>query len=135
MFPRRLEKKENPSRWITTLGYLSAGVVAVTLFVYLTFPWDKLSLWAQAQVENKTGMDLKVGKSEVKFPFHMVWKDVTFSWSGPGSSQVKAERLSVEWPLRAILGRRLEVKFLARLFGGEFRGLLASENGEKGTVY
>lgn len=121
---------------VTFLGYLSAAAVAVSVFIYLTFPWEKLSFWFEGKMEERLGMEISIGEREINFPFHLVWNDVTISgFRGSFPLTIQAEDFSVEWPFQAILGRRLEIDISTHMFGGEFRGKLASQKVKDGVQY
>ncbi|MBI3611238.1 MAG: type II secretion system protein GspN [Nitrospirae bacterium] len=121
---------------ITAIGYATAAVVTVTVFVYLTFPWSKLSDWIRIKVERAAALEISVRKSEVRFPFRLVWKGVTVSRvEHPVPVLWTAEEISVGWPIGAILRRHWDLDLVVQTLGGEARGRLTVRRAALGMKY
>ena len=121
---------------IAAIGYATAAAIAITVFVYLTFPWQQLSDWIRVKVERAAGLEISVQKSRVRFPFRLVWDGVTVSLPGPVARVLwTAEQVSVGWPVGAILRRRLDLDFGLQGLGGEARGRLTARRTPRGMKY
>ena len=118
------------------IAYLTAGIILLTVFLYLTFPWQKLSRYVRIQAEKYTASSIKVEKSEVRFPFKMIWKGIVFSpHTTENPIEVKADQLDLEWPVGFLLQRRLELFWSIRTAGGEGRGKIAGQPTDRGMQY
>ena len=121
---------------IAAIGYATAAAIAITVFVYLTFPWQQLSDWIRVKVERAAGLEISVQKSRVRFPFRLVWNGVTVNRPGPVARVLwTAEQVSVGWPVGAILRRRLDLDFGLQGLGGEARGRLTARRTPRGMKY
>jgi len=121
---------------VTAIGYTTAGVVTITVFVYLTFPWHQLSEWIRINIERATTLKVSVENSRVRFPLLLVWNDVTIHLPGPSNRLLwSANQVSLGWPVTAILRRRLDFDFVIKSLGGEARGHLAVRRTSLGTRY
>ncbi|HEY4484737.1 MAG TPA: type II secretion system protein GspN [Nitrospiria bacterium] len=117
--------KRNRAALMTVLGYLSAGLITVTVFVYLTFPWKELSDWVRYQAEKSLAVKIEVRENRVGFPFQMIWKGVSVSVPQTASGAMEIEEIRVNWPLGAVLRRRFNLAVSARGLGGEAAGRLS----------
>ncbi|MEK6684357.1 MAG: type II secretion system protein GspN [Nitrospirota bacterium] len=121
---------------IAAIGYATAAVIAITVFVYLTFPWQQLSDWVRVKIERAAGLEISVQKSRVRFPFRLVWNGVTVSRPGPVARVLwTAEQVSGGWPVGAILRRQLDLDFELRGLGGEARGRVTARRAPRGMKY
>jgi type II secretion system protein N len=118
------------------IGYLTFAVILVTVFIYLTFPWKKLSRFIEFQVEEALDSSIEVQKSEFHFPLKLVWTGVAFRpREGPKSVHVDLDNISLEWTLRRFLQRRLELLWSVKLAGGEGNGQIAAQPTDRGMQY
>jgi type II secretion system protein N len=118
------------------IAYLTAGVILLTVFLYLTFPWQKLSRYVRIQAENYTASSIKIEKSEVRFPFKMIWTGIVFSpHTAENPIQIKADQLNLEWTIGSLLRKRLELLWSLRMAGGEGRGEIAAHPTDRGMQY
>jgi type II secretion system protein N len=118
------------------IGYLTLAVVLVTVFIYLTFPWQKLSRFIEVRVEEALDSSIEVQKSEFHFPLKLVWTGVAFRpRGGPRTVHVDIDHISLEWTLRRFLQRRLDLLWSVKLAGGEGSGEIAAQPTEKGMQY
>jgi type II secretion system protein N len=118
------------------VAYLTTGVILLTVFLYLTFPWQKLSRYVRIQAERYTASSIKVEKSEVRFPFKMIWKGIVFSpYSAENPIEVKADQLDLEWTIGSLLRKRLELLWSLRTAGGEGQGEIAGQPTDRGMQY
>jgi len=128
--------QEHKNGLYSLIGYLTFAVVLVTVFVYLTFPWEKLSRFIEFQVEEALDSSIEIKKSEFHFPLRLVWSGVAFR---PRERQkalrVDLDQISLEWTVKRFLQRRLEVLWSVRLAGGEGNGQIAAQPTEKGMQY
>ncbi len=121
---------------ITAIGYVTAAVIAITVFVYMTFPWQQLSDWIRVKIERATALEISVQKSHVRFPFRLVWNGVTVSQPGPAARVLwTADQLSVGWPVGSILRRQLDLDFGLQGVGGEARGRMTARRTAQGMKY
>jgi type II secretion system protein N len=121
---------------IEAIGYAAAAVIAITVFVYLTFPWQQLSDWIRVKIEGAAGLEISVQKSRVRFPFRLVWNGVTVSRPGPVARVLgTAEQVSMGWPLGAILRRQLDLDLGLQGLDGEARGRLTARRTPRGMKY
>jgi type II secretion system protein N len=121
---------------VTAIGYATAGVITITAFVYLTFPWHRLSEWIRVKIERAAALDISVENSRVHFPFTLVWSDVTVRQPGHLDRVLwSANQISLGWPVGAILGRRLDLEFTVKSLGGEAHGRLTARRTAQGTQY
>ncbi len=121
---------------ITGVGTATAAVIAITFFVYVTFPWQQLSDWIRVRVERATALEISVQKSRVRFPFRLVWNGVTVSQPGPVARVLwTADEVSVVWPLGAILRRQLDLDFGLQGLGGEAHGRVTTRRTAQGMKY
>jgi len=121
---------------ITGVGYATAAVIAITIFVYLTFPWQQLSNWIRIRIGQNSGLEISVQKSRVHFPFRLDWTGVTVSQPGPVTRVLwTADEVSVAWPVGAILRRRLDLDFAMKGLGGEAHGRVTSRRTPQGMKY
>ena len=70
--------QEHKSTLFGILGYLTFSVILLTVFIYLTFPWQKLSRFIEFQVEQALDSTIEIQKSEFRFPLKLVWTGVAF---------------------------------------------------------
>jgi type II secretion system protein N len=139
-------------KWIKTykntlflvLGYLTLGVILLTVFLYLTFPWQKLTAFIVAQAEKATASSIEFKESEVRFPLKLIWTGVVVSPRAAAYSaqdqnrhpvRVAADRVTVEWALVPLLKRRLELLWTIEAAGGKGRGLVAAQPTDQGMQY
>lgn len=129
---------------LLTLGYLTAGVILLTVFLYLTFPWQKLSDFILVKAEEVMVSEIEVKESEIRFPLKLIWTGVVLSpHKAPHTAQhmdghpmrVVADRITLEWPLRPLLSRRMELLWTIQTAGGEGRGLMAVQPTDRGLQY
>jgi len=121
---------------ITTIGYATAAVITITVFVYLTFPWQKLSEWIRIKIERATDLQVSVQNSRVRFPFLLVWDGVEISRAGhPAPVLMAVDRISVGWPIGAILRRHIDLDLAVRAWGGEAHGRLTARRAPQGMQY
>lgn len=121
---------------VTAIGYATAGVITITAFVYLTFPWQRLSEWIRVKIERAIALEISVDKSRVHFPFILVWSDVTVRQPGHMDHVLwSANQISLGWPVGAILRRRLDLEFSVKSLGGEAHGRLTARRTAQGTQY
>ena len=121
---------------IAAVGYAAAAVIAITVFVYLTFPWQKLSDWIRVRIERTMDVRVSVEESRVRFPFLLIWKGVTVTRAGgPGPLRITADRVSAGWPIGAVLRRRLDLDLSVRALGGEMSGRLSARRTAAGMSY
>jgi type II secretion system protein N len=128
--------KEHKAALFQVIGYLTIAVVMLTMFIYLTFPWEKLSRYVEVRIEEATSSSIEVGKSEVKFPFKMIWTEVRFrSVEERRPVRVDIDRLSMEWTLARLLQRRLELLWAVRMAEGEGHGRIQAQPTGQGMQY
>jgi len=121
---------------ITAIGYATAAVIAITVFVYLTFPWQKLSDWIRVKIERATALEISVQNSRVRFPLRLVWNGVTVSQPGPAARVLwTADQISAGWPVGALLRRHLDLDFGLQGLGGEVRGRVTARRTAQGMKY
>jgi type II secretion system protein N len=121
---------------IAAIGYATAAVIAITVFVYLTFPWQQLSDWIRVKIERAAALEISVQNSRVRFPFRLVWNGVTVSRPGPVARVLwTADQVSVDWPVGAILRRQLDLDFGLQGLGGEARGRVTARRTPQGMKY
>lgn len=121
---------------LSVFGYLTAGLVLVTIFFYLTFPWEKLSRYIEFKVEEATGSSIEIGKSEMKFPLRMVWTDAVIQSEMEGRSiEVRLDQLDVAWALRPLLRRQLELDWSVTFAGGRGWGKIAAQPTDQGMQF
>ncbi|MBI3812417.1 MAG: type II secretion system protein GspN [Nitrospirae bacterium] len=121
---------------ITVIGYVTAAVIAITVFVYVTFPWQQLSDWIRVKIERATALEISVQKSHIQFPFRLVWSGVTVRRPGPVARVLwTADRLSVGWPVGSILQRQLDLDFGLQGLGGEALGRVTARRTVQGMKY
>ena len=125
--------KRNRAALATGLGYLSAALVAITVFVYLTFPWKQLSDWVRFQAERSLAVKIEVRESRFRFPFQLIWSGVTVAGPQTAGGPVVIEELRVGWPLGAVIRRRLDLAVSARALGGEAGGRVSAKRTAEGT--
>lgn len=124
------------SGFVTAIGYVTAAVIAITFFVYLTFPWHKLSEWVRIKVEQTTNLQVKVQNSRVRFPFRLIWKGVTVSRAGNSAPVLMtADQISAAWPLGAILKRHMDLDWGIEAWGGEIHGRFTARRTAQGMQY
>jgi type II secretion system protein N len=124
------------SALVKAIGYATAGVITITAFVYLTFPWQRLSEWIRVKIERTATVEISVEKSRVHFPFILVWSDVTVRRPGHMDRVLwSADQISMGWPVGAILRRRLDLEFNVKSLGGEAHGRLTARRTAQGTQY
>ncbi|HTN43317.1 MAG TPA: type II secretion system protein GspN [Nitrospiria bacterium] len=122
--------------FVTVLGYATAAAITITIFVYLTFPWQKLSEWIRIKVEQAANLQVTVQDSRVRFPFLLVWKGVAVSRAGhPVPVLMTADQISVGWPIGAILRRHMDLDLAIQAWGGEARGRLTARRTTQGIQY
>ena len=121
------------ARLVSAIGYVTVTVMVITVFIYLTFPWQKLSDWVQGKIERGLSVQISVGESRVRFPLLFIWRDVTVSRFG--RNPIRADQISVKWPLGAVLRRKLDLDLSLRVLGGRMDGRLAVRPGESGRTY
>lgn len=119
---------------VTALGYAALVAVLVTVFLYLTFPWDKLSNRIRLQAELLTGARIDVQQSRVRFPLQLVWNGVTVT-PKTGAARVLLDQIAVEWPLPALLRRRIAVVIRIKVAGGDGVATLAVQGGARDLQY
>ena len=128
--------RRHRSGFVTVIGYATAAVITITVFVYLTFPWQKLSEWIRIKVEQAANLQLKVQDSRVRFPFLLIWKGITVSRAGsPAPVLMTAEQISVAWPIGAILRRHIDLDLALKAWGGEAHGRFTARRTGQGMQY
>jgi type II secretion system protein N len=121
---------------ITVVGYATAAMIIITVFVYLTFPWQQLSDWIRFKLERAAALEISVQESRVRFPFLLVWNGVTVRPAGrPSRVSWSADRITVGWPVGAILRRRLDFEFGLQALGGEAHGRVTVRQTPQGMKY
>ena len=125
---------------LLALGYLTAGVILLTVFLYLTFPWQKLSDFILVKAEEAMVSEIEVKESEIRFPLKLIWTGVVVSpHKAPHTDgrpmRVVADRITLEWPLGPLLSRRMELLWSVETAGGEGRGLMAVQPTDQGLQY
>jgi len=124
------------SGFITAIGYATAAVITITVFVYLTFPWEKLSEWIRIKVERAANLQVTVQDSRVRFPFLLIWKGITVSRVGhPAPVLMTADQISVAWPIHAILRRHMDLDLALKAWGGEAHGRFTARRTGQGMQY
>jgi type II secretion system protein N len=124
------------SGFITAIGYATAAVITITVFVYLTFPWEKLSEWIRIKVERSANLQVTVQDSRVRFPFLIIWKGITVSRAGhPVPVLMTADQISVAWPIGAILQRHMDLDLALKAWGGEAHGRFTARRTGQGMQY
>ena len=122
--------------FITAIGYATAAVITITIFVYLTFPWQKLSEWIRLKVEQAANLQVTVQESRVRFPFLLVWKGISISRSGHSTPVIMtADQMSVGWPVGAILRRHIDLDLALKAWGGEAHGRFTARRTGQGMQY
>lgn len=128
--------KRHRAGLITAIGYATVTVIAIAVFVYLMFPWQKLSRWIQGKIERGMAIEISIQESRLRFPFHLVWKGVTVTPVGrPGQARMTAEQVSMAWPIAAVLHRQLDLDLSVQALGGEVNGRLMVRRADLGTRY
>lgn len=121
---------------IAVIGYVTAAVITITVFVYLTFPWQQLSDWIRVKIEGASALEISVQKSRVRFPFRLIWSGVTVRRPGrPARLLWSADQVSVGWPVGAVLRRRLDLEVGLRALGGEAHGRVTARQTPQGMKY
>ncbi|MBI3596598.1 MAG: type II secretion system protein GspN [Nitrospirae bacterium] len=124
------------SGFIAAIGYATAAVITITVFVYLTFPWQKLSEWIRIKIEQSTNLQVTVQDSRVRFPFLLIWKGITVSRAGhPVPVLMTADQILVAWPIGAILRRHMDLDLAIRAWGGEAHGRFTARRTAQGMQY
>ncbi|MBI3995648.1 MAG: type II secretion system protein GspN [Nitrospirae bacterium] len=121
---------------VAAIGYATAAVIAVTVFVYLTFPWQQLSDWIRVKIERAANVEITIEKSRVRFPFRLIWTGVTVRQPGPVAHILwTADQVSAGWPVGAILRRQLDLDLGLQGLGGEARGRVTARRTQQGMKY
>lgn len=121
---------------ITVVGYATAAMITITILVYVTFPWQQLSDWIRVKLERAADLDISVQESRVRFPFLLVWTGVTVRPAGrPARISWSADRVTVGWPVGAILRRRLDFEIGLKALGGEAHGRVTARQSPQGMKY
>ncbi len=117
-------------------GIATALMVVITLWVYLMFPWGKLSDWLRAHIERSLGVHLSIAERHVRFPLQLVWEGVSLDpvLNRPPVS-MKLERVTITWPIGSMIRRRLDLIVSVQLLGGEVTGELALRPTGSGVRY
>ena len=119
-----------------TIGYLTAGIILLIFFLYLTFPWEKLSNYVEIQTEKFLGSVIDIRESEVKFPLKMTWSGVSIRpQTAQKTIRVNIDRISLEWTVRSLLKRRLDLIWSIQAAGGRGRGRIAGQTTDRGMQY
>ena len=117
-------------------AYLAAGIILLTVFLYLTFPWKKLSRYVRIQAEKVTASSIQIEESKVRFPLKMIWTGIVLSPRAAANPiEVKADQLSIEWTVGSLLKRRLEFFWSIKTAGGRGQGQIAGQPTDRGMQY
>lgn len=128
--------REHRTALFQAVGYLTATVILLTVFLYLTFPWEKLSRYVEVRIEEATASNIEVERSEIRFPFRMIWTGVKFRSKRVNKPiEIDLDRISMEWTLRRLLQRRVELLWSVRVAEGEGRGRILAQPTPQGMQY
>ena len=128
--------KQNRAVLVTVIEYATAVAIAVTIFIYVTFPWQKLSDWIRVKMERAMAVEIHVDESHFRFPLRLEWDGVTVTrLDRSGPLRMTAQKVTVNWPIGAVLRRKVDLQFSSRLLGGEMHGRLSARRSESGIQY
>lgn len=120
----------------TVAGYATFTVITVTVFVYLTFPWQTLSEWIRVQIARSVEAEISVKQSRFRFPFRMDWDGVIVTAPGrPDQAYFRADHVSVGWPVGSILARKMDLDVSVGSLGGRLIGRLKTRRVDSGRSY
>ena len=128
--------QEHKALLYQVIGYLTVAMVLLTVFIYFKFPWEKLSLFVEAKIEEATSGSLEIKEREIRFPLKMIWTGVTFEPRAVSHPiAIEIDRISVEWTLRRLLQRRLELLWSVQFAEGKGRGRFLAQPTDQGMQY
>jgi len=102
---------ERGMRFGSVIGCLSLFLIAASVSLYLTFPFDRLQTALVAHVAARTGCQIDVQKQAVRFPFQMTWEGVRADCPAPGSPYAIATIDADVAPLPLLWGGEAAVDF------------------------
>ncbi len=113
-----------PARIWAIFGYGLYTLVLLLAFSYWMFPYDRLQVWLENQLQQKTGIEI-LSQDRGAGPFWLVWRNARFRM--PQNDVVKNiewPRIFFEWHPFTLLNQNLQLSSHLALLDGEGRGTL-----------
>ena len=117
-------------------GFILYGLSVYLFFLILTFPKEKVQRWFLFQFQQAVQTELTIGESRFVFPLGTEWKEVTLVPSGKPGLRLVLDQLNVDFFSSSLFsGSGLDARFHLKGWGGEIKGVVASEKGGQGPRY
>ncbi|MBN1773346.1 MAG: type II secretion system protein GspN [Deltaproteobacteria bacterium] len=113
-------------RLLFGLGYGLLFLVSFTVFLYLSFPWDRTARYAEAAMAKALDMDVRIGSIAPSWFTGLELCDVTLRSRKPDRqgrlTTIHAERVVARASLGTVFGGDIDVDFVAEMMGGKIEG-------------
>jgi type II secretion system protein N len=117
-----------PNRYILALlGYGLYILVLLTVFLYLTFPYQKLQNRLISMMEQALSCQIRVSESHWLFPLGLAWKEVHLRPQKGFKEDVVVDQARAKIYLLPLLGQNVQMDFFAEAHGGKVRGSFSAQ--------
>ncbi len=127
--------REGPARiaWRSLVGYALYAVAALTLFLVVSFPYDRLQVALVAALAGQTHSRITVDDGRFVLPLGLRWRGVRIEPTGWGDRALTVDSLRVRVALPPLVRRTVDADLAWEAYGGRVRGTWVSRREPDGV--